>query len=47
MLAKEEPAENLPEIRMIGRASRKMTPEQRQDMLRVLKIMFPEAFKED
>lgn len=47
MLTKEEPAEDPPEVRMIGRASKRMTPEQRQDMLRVLKIMFPEAFKED
>ena len=45
MLAKVEPTDELPEVRMIGRASQKMTPEQRQDMVRVLKIMFPDAFR--
>ena len=44
MLAGEEKTNDLPEIRMIGRASRKMTPEQRKDMVRVLRIIFPEAF---
>lgn len=48
MLAKEEKEETeLPEIRMIGRASRRMSPDQRENMIKVLKIMFPEAFKED
>ena len=33
-----------PEITMIGRASKKMTPEQRKQMISVLKAMFPEEF---
>lgn len=55
LLGRQEPSkelwsgegEDLPEIRMIGRASKKMTPDQRRGMVRVLKIMFPDAFKED
>ena len=34
-----------PEIIMIGRAGKKMTPEQRKQMLSVLKAMFPEEFE--
>ena len=36
-----------PEIAMIGRASKRMSPERRQDMLKMLKIAFPDAFRED
>jgi len=47
----EEPApalhEELPEITMIARAGRKMSPERRLDMLRLLKIAFPEEFRDD
>lgn len=37
----------LPEITMIARAGKKMSPERRADMLKMLKIAFPEAFSED
>lgn len=40
-------AEELPEITMIARAGQKMSPERRQDMLRLLKIAFPEEFRDD
>lgn len=33
-----------PDIRMIARAGRKMTPEQRESLLRYARFMFPEAF---
>ena len=36
-----------PEITMIARAGKKMSPERRADMLKMLKIAFPEAFKDD
>ena len=36
-----------PDLRMIARAGRKMTPERRKDMLRLLKIAFPEEFRDD
>ena len=39
--------EELPEITMIARAGQKMSPERRQDMLRLLKIAFPEEFRDD
>ena len=39
--------DELPEITMIARAGQKMTPERRQDMLRLLKIAFPEEFRDD
>jgi len=39
--------EDFPEIAMIGRASRRMTPERREDMMKMLKIAFPDAFKEE
>ena len=40
------PREELPEITMIARAGKKMSPERRQDMLRLLKIAFPEEFRD-
>ena len=39
--------EQMPEITMIGRAARKMTEEQRKDMLKILKVIFPEEFSND
>lgn len=42
-----EPIESaIPEITMIARAGAKMTPEKRQDMLKLLKLVFPEEFSE-
>ena len=35
-----------PDIRMIARAGRKMTPEQAESLRRYAEFMFPEAFKE-
>ena len=34
------------DIRMIARAGRKMTPEQRENLLRYARLMFPEAFED-
>lgn len=43
-----EPAEGEdPDIRLIARAGRKMTPEQRENLLRYARFMFPEAFEDD
>ena len=39
--------DELPEITMIARAGQKRSPERRQDMLRLLKIAFPEEFRDD
>ena len=39
--------EELPEITMIARAGKKMSPERRQDMLQLLKIAVPEEFRDD
>lgn len=36
-----------PDIRMIARAGRKMTPAQRENLLRYARFMFPEAFEDD
>lgn len=36
-----------PEITMIARAGKKMSPERRADMLKMLQIAFPEAFEDD
>ena len=44
-LWKGDSGEQHPDIRIIGRASQRMTPEQRQDMIKVMRIMFPEAFE--
>ncbi len=47
-LPRPETEESLPEeIHMIARAGRKMSPERRQDMLTMLKIAFPEEFRDD
>ncbi len=45
--ARADGDEELPEITMIARAGKKMSPERRQDMLRLLKIAFPEEFRDD
>ena len=41
----EDGSEYSPEITMIARAGKKMSPERRADMLRVLKAIFPEEFE--
>lgn len=47
-LPRPEADEPLPEeIHMIARAGRKMSPERRQDMLTMLRIAFPEEFRDD
>ena len=40
-------ADDAPDLRMIARAGRKMTPAQRENLLRYAQFMFPEAFAED
>jgi repressor LexA len=45
--ASAAPRDELPEITMIARAGQKMSPERRQDMLRLLQIAFPEEFRDD
>ena len=48
LLGRDRPAESEdPDIRMIARAGRKMTPEQRESLLRYARYMFPEAFEDD
>ena len=39
-------ADEDPDIRLIARAGRKMTPEQRENLLRYARFMFPEAFED-
>ncbi len=41
------PADDPHEVRMIARAGRRMSPEKRAEMLRVLKAIFPEEFQDD
>lgn len=36
-----------PDIRMIARAGKKMTPEQRENLRKYAQYMFPEAFEDD
>lgn len=36
-----------PDIRMIARAGKKMTPEQRENLRKYAQYMYPEAFKDD
>lgn len=38
---------DFPEVRMIARAGKKMTPERKADMIRMLKMMFPEEFGDE
>lgn len=35
---------SMPDVQLIARAGEKMTPEQRQSLLRYIRYMFPEAF---
>ena len=44
---KAEPEIENPDIRMIARAGRKMTPEQAENVRKYAEFMFPEAFKDD
>ena len=49
LLGRDRPAPDEtedPDIRMIARAGRKMTPEQRESLLRYARYMFPEAFED-
>lgn len=39
--------EEFPEVRIIARAGKKMTPERKADMMRMLKMMFPEEFGDE
>ena len=41
------PEDSIPEVTMIGRAAKKMTEEQRKDMLKILRVIFPEEFSGD
>lgn len=46
--AMRESSESLnPDIRMIARAGKKMTPEQAENLRKYAQFMFPEAFKDD
>lgn len=47
LTGEEEPEKLIPDedIRMIARAGKKMTPEQRKESIRLLRYMFPEAFE--
>jgi hypothetical protein len=35
---------SMPDVQLIARAGEKMTPEQRQNLLRYIRYKFPEAF---
>lgn len=39
--------DDFPEVRIIARAGKKMTPERKADMMRMLKMMFPEEFGDE
>lgn len=39
--------EDIPEIRVIQRAAKKMTPEDRQRMMKIIKAAFEDAFNDD
>ncbi len=45
--AETKPEEEFPEFIMIARAGKKLSPERRADMLKMLKIAFPEAFQDE
>ena len=50
LLGRDRPQEaegDDPDIRLIARAGKKMTPEQRESLLRYARFMFPEAFEDD
>ena len=44
---RQEAEDDFPEARLIARAGRKMTPERKADMMRLLQMMFPEEFADD
>ena len=44
---REQDAGEAHEVRMIARAGKRMSPEKRQEMLRVLRAIFPEEFQDD
>lgn len=46
---KEEapPEDDFPQVRMIARAGRRMTEEDREKMLQLIKVAFPDKFKDD
>lgn len=46
LLGREAPEEDDRDLRLIARAGRKMTPEQRESLLRYARYMFPEAFED-
>ena len=49
LLGRDRPAREEsddPDLRLIARAGRKMTPEQRENLLRYARFMFPEAFED-
>ena len=43
----EAEEDDFPEARLIARAGKKMTPERKADMRRMLKMMFPEEFGDE
>jgi len=43
---KQEEEDDFPEVRIIARAGKKMSAERKADMMRMLKMMFPEEFGE-
>ena len=46
-IKKDERRVENPDIRMIARAGRKMTPEQAENLRKYAQYMFPEAFEDD
>ena len=39
--------DGFPDVRLIARAGRKLSPEQRDNLLRYMRFMFPEAFEDE
>lgn len=46
-LARERTEDEFPEVTLLARAGKKMSPERRQDMIKLLKIAFPEEFGDE
>ncbi|MDO4861711.1 MAG: helix-turn-helix transcriptional regulator [Eubacteriales bacterium] len=44
---KQEEEDDFPQVRMIARAGRRMTEEDREKMLQLIKVAFPDKFKDD
>lgn len=38
---------DLPDVRMLARAGKKLTPEQRETAIRMMRFLFPEAFEDE